>query len=70
MPAAVDTASRTPSRRVGRRSARVHLQSQRLLIGAERPEATDGRTFATLDPQRAARSRRCPTLARRTWRMR
>src|SRR3984893_19288435 len=25
-------------------------QSHRLLIGAERPEAADGRTFATLDP--------------------
>ena len=25
-------------------------QSHRLLIGAERPDAADGRTFATLDP--------------------
>src|SRR5260370_18406636 len=25
-------------------------QSHRLLIGSERPEAADGRTFATLDP--------------------
>ncbi len=31
--------------------ARAFLsQPHRLLIGAERPEAADGRTFATLDP--------------------
>src|SRR5271167_3580919 len=52
MTAAADTAtlSNTLPDELGD-AARVFISSpQRLLIGAERPEAADGRTFATLDP--------------------
>src|SRR5271167_2274043 len=52
MTAAADTA--TPSNTLPAalgNAARAFLSApQRLLIGAERPEAADGRTFATLDP--------------------
>ncbi len=52
MTAAADTAATAPSLpdALGD-AARAFLSApQRLLIGDERPEATDGRTFATLDP--------------------
>jgi acyl-CoA reductase-like NAD-dependent aldehyde dehydrogenase len=51
MTAAVDTASPNTLPDALGDAARAFISSpQRLLIGAERPEATDGRTFATLDP--------------------
>src|SRR4029077_7484815 len=49
MTAAADTAAALPDA-LGAASREFLARPQRLLIGAERPEAADGRTFATLDP--------------------
>src|ERR1700687_5892984 len=51
MSAAADTATPYVLPEVLGSAAREFVsQSHQLLIGAERPEAADGRTFATLDP--------------------
>ena len=51
MTAAVDTATPTILPDALGDAARAFIAGpHRLLIGAERPEAADGRTFVTLDP--------------------
>ena len=51
MTAAADTAAPNTLPDALGDAARAFISGpQRLLIGAERPEAADGRTFATLDP--------------------
>ncbi len=49
MNAATETAAALPDA-LGPAAREFLSRPQRLLIGAERPEAADGRTFATLDP--------------------
>jgi acyl-CoA reductase-like NAD-dependent aldehyde dehydrogenase len=49
MTAAADTATALPDA-LGSASREFLSRPQRLLIGSERPDAADGRTFATLDP--------------------
>ena len=49
MSAATDTATVLPEA-LGPAAREFLSRPQRLLIGGERPEAADGRTFATLDP--------------------
>jgi len=49
MTAATDTASALPGA-LGSAAREFLSRPQRLLIGADRPEAADGATFATLDP--------------------
>ena len=49
MSAATDTSTALP-RALGPAAREFLSRPQRLLIGGERPEAADGRTFATLDP--------------------
>ncbi len=49
MTAAADTATALPDA-LGADAREFLSRPQRLLIGSERPEAADGRTFATLDP--------------------
>ena len=49
MSAATDTATVLP-KALGPAAREFLSRPQRLLIGGERPEAADGRTFATLDP--------------------
>jgi acyl-CoA reductase-like NAD-dependent aldehyde dehydrogenase len=53
MTAAADTATPLPEA-LGSASREFLARPQRLLIGAERPEAADGRTFVTLDPSSGA----------------
>ncbi|HEY5045986.1 MAG TPA: hypothetical protein VII53_09035, partial [Solirubrobacteraceae bacterium] len=61
MTAAVDAASPNTLPDALGDAARAFISSpQRLLIGAERPEATDGRTFATLDPATGREIARLP----------
>ena len=50
MTAAADTATTNLPDALGPAAREFLSGPQRLLIGAERPEAADGRTFATLDP--------------------
>jgi acyl-CoA reductase-like NAD-dependent aldehyde dehydrogenase len=50
MTAAADTATTTLPDALGPAAREFLSRPQRLLIGAERPEAADGLTFATLDP--------------------
>jgi len=49
MTAAADTATALPEG-LGSAAREFLSRPQRLLVGAERPEAADGRTFTTLDP--------------------
>jgi acyl-CoA reductase-like NAD-dependent aldehyde dehydrogenase len=53
MTAAADTATALPDS-LGSATREFLARPARLLIGAERPEAADGRTFATLDPSSGA----------------
>ncbi len=61
MTAAADTASPNTLPEALGDAARAFISGpQRLLIGAERPEAADGRTFATLDPATGREIARVP----------
>src|ERR1700676_3473699 len=53
MTAAADIATALPDS-LGSATREFLARPARLLIGAERPEAADGRTFATLDPSSGA----------------
>src|ERR1700680_2190330 len=50
MPAAADTATATLPDALGPAAREFLSRPQKLLIGGERVDAADGRTFATLDP--------------------
>ena len=50
MTAAADTATVSLPDGLGSAAREFLARPRRLLIGSERPEAADGRTFATLDP--------------------
>jgi acyl-CoA reductase-like NAD-dependent aldehyde dehydrogenase len=60
MTAAADTAAPTLPDALGDAACAFLTGPQRLLIGAERPAAADGRTFATLDPATGREIARVP----------